>query len=81
MADITKPISAEISVTTANTVFNAKLVRIYAANDALVTVSAANATVIGSFTMPAGDIELVEKNTSDTISANVAVKCCSIGYK
>lgn len=76
----TKIKSSEISVTTANTVFESKNVRVFAANSALVTVRDSSNNVIGTMTYPAGTIEVIEKSPTDTISANVAVLCVAIGY-
>lgn len=82
MADIPlKLVGSQISVTTANTVSNANLVRAYATAETLVTISAANAAVIGTMTMPAGMVETIAKNFTDTITANVALLCTPLAWR
>ncbi len=82
MSKILKPLNLEISVTTANTVYNSSLVRAYAATKTLVTISdAVSANTVATFTMPAESIELIEKDRLNTISANAAILCTPISYK
>jgi hypothetical protein len=82
MSKILKPLNLEISVTTANTVYDSSLVRAYAASKTLVTISdAVSANTIATFTMPAESIELIEKDRLNTISANAAILCTPISYK
>jgi hypothetical protein len=82
MVDIPiKIIGAQVSVTTANTVANANLVRAYAAGVTLVTIRDADTNVIGTMTMPAGMTEVLVKNYSDTIGANVALLCTPLAWR
>ncbi len=82
MPMILKPLNLEISVTTANTVYNSSLVRAYADVKTLITISdAVSANTIATFTMPAESIELIEKDKLNTISANNAILCTPISYK
>jgi phage gp45-like len=82
MADIPlKMIGQQISVTTANTVYNSSLVRVYAPNVTLVTTTDANNTVIGSMTMAAGGVETLVKNYTDTITANLALLCTPLAWR
>lgn len=82
MADIPlKLVGSQVSVTTANTVANANLVRAYAAANTLVTISDANSTVIGTMTMPGGFVETIAKNFTDTITANVALLCTPLAWR
>ena len=81
MPSIIKPLSNEISVSTANTVSGAVVVRTYASANSLVTVADANTDVKGQFTIPVGTVEYIEKTPTDTVSANVAVFCTSVAYK
>ena len=82
MADIPlKMIGQQISVTTANTVYNSSLVRVYAPNVTLVTTTDANNAVIGSMTMAAGGVETLVKNYTDTITANVALFCTPLAWR
>ena len=77
---ILKPLNEEISFTSANTVYDAKLVRIYAAANSVVTVaSTENANT--SFTMHQGTIEILEKLPSDTIAGTTTLKCTPVSYK
>lgn len=82
MADMVVKLSKpEITVTTANTVYNAVLVRAYAAALAVVTVKDSEGNVRGSVTMPAGEIDIFEKLATDTIEATSALKCTPVAYK
>lgn len=78
---IIKPLAAEISVTAANTVSNSKLVRAYAVASSVLTIRNAEAAVIGSFTVPAGEVVIVEKNKTDTIEGTTALLCTPVSYK
>ena len=80
MPSIIKVKGSAVDVTTANTVNNSKLVRIYAAADTTVTVADDAPTTLGTFVMPAGSIEYVEKNPTDTIAADVSVSCTPVSY-
>jgi hypothetical protein len=82
MADIPlKMIGSQISVTTANTVSNANLIRVYAPNVTLVTTAYANGTTIGTMTMAAGGVETLVKNYDETVSANVALLCTPLAWR
>lgn len=78
---VTKP---EISFTTANTVYDSVLFRFYtpaSGSDALITVRAANGDIIGSLTQPAGFVEIMNKNPTDTVEANTAILCSPVAWK
>lgn len=75
---ILESLSDEISVTTANTVDNAILVRINATKAAKVTVSSGDDK--RTFTMAANTSEIVPKDTTDTIASNTAILCASVAY-
>jgi hypothetical protein len=78
--DIIRPTANQISLTTANTIFNSPIVFISATSAAVITV--ANATVtIGTFTLPANQYIYVSKNPTDTIAANVAVFATAATYR
>jgi len=80
--NITKPISTEVEVTTASTVNDSKLVRIYASANTLIQMTNGETSEIyGSFTIPAGGVEVVEKAVLDTITANTTVYCTPVAYK
>lgn len=76
---ILKPLEEEISFTSANTVYGAKLVRVYAAANSFVTVSGAEANT--SFTMHQGSVEIVEKFPTDTITGTTTLRCTPVSYK
>ena len=80
MADYIKVKGTEISVTTANTVGGAALVRVYAPSTSLLTFANTSGT-IGTYTMIAGNEQFFIKETTDTIAANTAVNCVAIAYK
>lgn len=75
-----KVAGAQVSVTTANTVTNANLVRAYAAGSTLVTIANTGGT-IGTFTMGAGTAEIIVKDYADTIAANAALLCTPIAWR
>lgn len=82
MVDIPlKLVGNQVSVTTATTVSGSGLLRVYAPADVLVTVSNANNVVLGTMTMPAGAYEIITKNYTDTISANVALLCTPLAWR
>ena len=78
---ILKPLSNEISVTSADTVSDSKLVRVYAAANAAVTINDISANTSVTFTVPGGSVEIIEKAFSDTIEANTTIACTPISYK
>lgn len=69
------------NVTTADTVSDSLLVRIYASANTLITVDdpVAN-TTLGSFVMPGGTVEYIEKKTTDTVTANSSVAVTPVAY-
>ena len=79
---IIKPIGEEISVTTADDLDGARLIRVYAAGVSKITIEDPEAnTVIGSFTVPAASVTIVEKNKTDTIEGTTTLLCTPISYK
>ena len=77
---IIKPTDVEISFTSANTVYDAKLVRIYAAANSVVTiVTEAHANT--TFTMHQGTVEIVEKLPTETIAGTTTLRCTPVSYK
>jgi len=68
-----RPIGAEVTLTVADTVGNARLVRLYNptvnAADVVVTIVG---TVNGTFTLKAGDVCIIEKDYSDTVAVSGA---------
>lgn len=80
MPSIIKVKGAAANVTTADTVSDSKLVRIYAAANTLITISDDTPTTLGTFIMSGGSVEYVEKDPSDTITANSSVSCTPVSY-
>ena len=78
--DIIRPTANQISLTSANTVYNSPIVFISATAAAVITI--ANSSVqIGTFTIPANQYIYVSKNPTDTIAANVAVFATAATYR
>jgi hypothetical protein len=79
---IIKVLNEEITVSTANTVYDSPLVRVYASTETLITIedTAAN-TTIGTFTMPENTVEVIEKIKTHSISANSNILCAPVSYK
>lgn len=70
---VVKPANTEITLTTANTVYGAKAVRLVniGANAALITVGAvANNTFAGTFSLRSNSEAVVQKQPTDTLAAN-----------
>jgi hypothetical protein len=80
MSNIIKPTANQISLTTANTVYNAQLVFISTTATAVITTANASGN-IGSFTLPANQWMFVAKGPTDTVSANIAVYATSSAYR
>lgn len=78
---ILKPTGQQVDISTANTVHDSPLVRVYAPTEALVTYSSADDVVIGTMTMPAGFVEIMEKRRTDKLSANTVVWATPLAYK
>lgn len=77
---IVKPLALEASITTANTVSDARLIRAYAAAASVVTIANTEGAV-GSFTMPAGSVTFIEKEPLNTVSGTTAILCTPVSYK
>jgi hypothetical protein len=78
--NIIRATANQISLTTANTIYNSPIVYISAINAAVITVANSGGT-ISTFTIPAGQYIFVSKNPSDTIAANVAVYATASSYR
>jgi len=71
----------EISFTTANTVYDSNLVRVYAAADSVVTVTTSGDAVVGSITIAGGSSELLEKDFTDTLTATSTISAVPVAYR
>lgn len=82
MSRIIKLQSSEIALTTANTVSEGKLVRIYndQSSPVLITHTDASGTV-GTFTIASKGVEVIEKDYTDNLAANAEVLATSIGFR
>jgi hypothetical protein len=78
--NIIKPSANAISLTTANTIYNSKVVFVSAIAAATITVANSSAT-IGTFVIPANQYIFVAKNPTDTIASNVAVSATPAAYR
>ncbi len=67
-----------INVTTANTVSDSSVVRIFATNAATITLAG---DTVGTFNMAINTVEIVEKQPSDTIAASAAVSCTPVSFR
>jgi hypothetical protein len=79
--NIIKPSANVIAVTTANNVYSSAIVYVSATASAQVNVASNTGTQIGSFVLPANQYIFVQKNPTDTISANVAVQASPAAYR
>lgn len=79
--NIIKPTANQITLTTANTIYGSSIVFVSAINAALLTLTDSGNTTIGTFTLPANQYIYVQKNPTDTITANVAVYATPAGYR
>jgi hypothetical protein len=79
---IIKPYNTEITVSAANTVYDAPLVRVYASANTLITIEDTSAnTTISTFTMSGNTVEIVEKIKTHSISGNTSILCVPVSYK
>ena len=78
---IIKLLGTEAALSTATTLSNAQLVRVFndTAGAVLITV-ADNGTTIGTVTVKAGEIIFVRKKSAETIAAGAAVKAVSVAF-
>ena len=85
MVDIViKVVKPELDVTTPDTIYDSMLFRVYtpaSGADALITIRAANNAIIGSMTQPAGFVEIMNKNPTDTVEASTTIKCVPVAWK
>ena len=76
-----KLLGTEAALSTATTLGNAQVVRIYndTAGAVLITVKQ-DSTTIGTITVKAGDVVFIQKKSAETIAAGAAVKAVAVGY-
>lgn len=78
---IIKVKGSAVDVTTASNVSSATLVRCFAATAATVTIADSSANTLGTFKMPAGGVEIIEKAATDTIASTATLSCTPVSYK
>lgn len=78
---ILKLLGTEAALSTATTLSNAQLVRVYndTAGAVLLTV-ALEGTTTGTVTVKAGDVVFVRKQATETIAAAAAVKAVAVAF-
>lgn len=78
---ILKLLGTEAALTSATTLGNAQLVRVYndTAGAVLITV-AEGGTTTGTVTLKAGEVDFIRKKAAETIAAAAAVKAVSIAF-
>lgn len=79
--NIIKPTSNQISLTTANTIYDSQIVYVAATTAATITVASNTGTTIGTFTIPSNQYIFISKLTTDTIAANLAVFASAASYR
>ena len=78
---IIKPTANLIAVTTADSVANSTLVRIHTTSATVVTINTSTGDFVGTFSMPANTVEIVEKAALDTITCSTSANCTPVAYK
>lgn len=78
---IIKPTANLISVSSDNSVANSTLVRIHTTSATTVTIKTSTGDFVGTFSMPANTVEIVEKAATDTIGCSAAANCTPVAYK
>jgi NAD kinase len=78
---ILKPTANLIAVTSANACANSTLVRIHTSAATVVTINTSTGNYVGSFSMPADTVEIVEKSPTDTITCSASANCTPVAYK
>jgi len=79
--NIIKASANQISLTSANNIYNSPVVFLSATSTALITVASNTGTQLGTFTIPANQFIFVAKNPTDTIASNVAVFATASAYR
>lgn len=81
MAEMVKLISSEIALSTANTVSNASVVRVFnnTGGQALIT-RASEGAAVGTITLASGEVIYLQKASTETLASNAAVRAVSVAY-
>lgn len=78
---IIKPLAEEIEVTTANTVSNSSLVRVFATSTTKVTLRNSSNVVLSSITVIGGEVIVLSKTPTDTLTSALPVLCVPIAFR
>jgi hypothetical protein len=83
MVDIVlKLTKEEVEVSdTPDTIDNCVLFRIYSPSISKITVTDEDDVILGSMTMPAGFVEIMNKRFTDTLTATEPVFCTPLAWK
>lgn len=75
-------LGVEAEITTATTVGNAHVVRLYhdGGSDTLVTIKNSDGTTLGTITLQANTITYIKKRPTDTITVAEATKAVAIAF-
>jgi hypothetical protein len=75
-------LGTEVTITTATTVGNAHVVRLYhdGGSDTLVTIKNSAGTTLGTFTLQSNTTVYVKKKATDTIACADATKGVSVAF-
>lgn len=80
MVDFIKVKGQERDLSTANTVSNSPIVRVFASSATVLTFANTSGTY-GTFSMAAGSDEVFIKEPTDTVASSATVKCVPVAYK
>jgi hypothetical protein len=75
---VTKP---EMAVTSANTIYDCVLFRLFAPATTKLTVRDELGVEIGSMSIPGGFVEVMEKRKTDTVESIEPLLCSPLAYK
>lgn len=75
-----KPIAEESNLTSATTLDNATVVRLFNTSTATLVTIKDGAVIYSSFTIGANEIVLVEKDPAQTIEGGAAIKAVKVAY-
>lgn len=75
-----KLLGTEAALSTATTLGNAQVVRVYNDTAGAVLITIANGSTVGTVTVKAGDVVYIQKKSAETIAAGAAVKAVAVGY-
>ena len=87
MSDILKILAVEATLnstsnsTTANTITSARIVRILATANTLITVKDSGDNTVGSITVLGGNDTIIEKDRNTYLTANAIITAVPVGFR